>query len=65
MSKNQSSVVVEKAENEVKYYLKEHQKELSDARISSIAAKALNMYLNNGYSSLEAAVEDLMDHYGI
>lgn len=49
----------------MKYYLKENQKELPDDRISQIAVKALNMYLNNGYSSLEAAVEDLMNHYGI
>lgn len=60
MTEKHDSIVMKKAVNEVKYCLNEHQKTMNDEEISKVAQKAINLFVNNGYSSLEAAVEDIL-----
>lgn len=55
-----SGTVLEKGKNEVKYWLKEHHKAMSDKKITQTANEILTMFVDGDYSSLEAAVEFIM-----
>lgn len=55
-----SGTVLEKGKNEVKYWLEEHHKTMSDEKITQTANEILTMFVDGDYSSLEAAVEFIM-----
>lgn len=56
-------VAVEKAMNEVRYWLDENNKQLMEDDIESVALEVLELFVENDYSSLEAATENVMENY--
>lgn len=60
MTEKHNSVVLEKSVNEVRYWLKENQKEMDEDRIVKVAEKAITLFVEKDYSSLEAAVDTIM-----
>lgn len=55
-----SKTVLEKGRNEVKYWLKDHDRTLSDEQITRAANEALTLFVDKDWSSLEAAVDFTM-----
>lgn len=58
-----TSVVYQKAVNEVNWWLRENKKSMKPEEINETADKAVGLFLYSNYSSLENAVDDLLLDY--
>lgn len=56
-------IALEKTVNEVKYWLTEHDKQLDADTVTMLARRALHLYTDTDYSSLENAVADILDSH--
>lgn len=56
-------VVLDKAMNEVRYWLKENNRKLEEDDVEEAAREALELFVKYDYSSLEAATENVMENY--
>lgn len=56
-------VVLDKAMNEVRYWLKENNRKLEEDDVEEAAREVLELFVKYDYSSLEAATENVMENY--